>query len=71
VIKAWSASLHGSPPVMSEHVHHQIELVSDAWGRPRIRLHGEVAQHLAGHLFEVSLSHDGDYATAYVVLSRT
>jgi len=70
VIKAWSASLHGSAPVMSEHVHHLIELVSDAWGRPRVRLHGAVAQHLDGHALEVSVSHDGDYAVAYVVLSR-
>lgn len=69
VIKAWSASLHGTAPVMSEHVHHLIELVIDAWGRPRIRLHGEVAQHLAGHAVEVSLSHDGDYAVAYVIVS--
>ena len=70
VIKAWSASLHGSAPVMSEHVHHLVELVADAWGRPRIRLHGEAAKHLAGHTLEVSLSHDGDYAVAYVILSR-
>jgi holo-[acyl-carrier protein] synthase len=70
VVKGWSASLFGTAPVMSEHVHHLIEVVSDAWGRPRIRLHGEVADHLAGHSLEVSLSHDGDYATAYVVLSR-
>jgi holo-[acyl-carrier protein] synthase len=71
VIKAWSASLFGDAPVMSEHVHHLIELVADAWGRPRIRLHGEVATHLSGHTLEVSLSHDGDYAIAYVVLVRT
>ncbi len=70
VIKAWSASLFGQAPVMDEHVHHLIELVSDAWGRPRVRLHGEVAQHLAGHSCEVSLSHDGDYAVAYVILTR-
>lgn len=70
VIKAWSTSVYGSPPVTSEHVHHLIELVSDAWGRPRIRLHGEVADRLAGHTIEVSLSHDGDYAVAYVILSR-
>lgn len=70
VIKAWSASLHGTPPVMDERVHHLIEVVKDAWGRPRIRLHGEVAKHLDGHTLEVSLSHDGDYAIAYVVLSR-
>jgi len=70
VVKAWSASLHGEPPVMDEQVHHLIEVVADAWGRPRIRLHGEVAKHLDGHALEVSLSHDGDYAIAYVVLSR-
>lgn len=68
VIKAWSASLFGEAPVMSEDIQHLIELVTDAWGRPRIRLHGEVAKRLDGHTFEVSLSHDGDYAIAYVVL---
>lgn len=70
VIKAWSSSLYGAPPVMDEQVHHLIEVVKDAWGRPRIRLHGEVAKHLAGCTLDVSLSHDGDYATAYVVLHR-
>jgi holo-[acyl-carrier protein] synthase len=70
VIKAWSASLYGEAPVMDEHVHHLIEVVADAWGRPRVRLHGEVAKRLDGHTLEVSLSHDGDYAIAYVVLSR-
>ena len=70
VIKAWSGSMYGQAPVMGEDVHALIELVADAWGRPRIRLHGEVAKHLAGHELEVSLSHDGDYAIAYVTLSR-
>lgn len=70
VIKAWSASIHGHPPVMDEHVHHLIEVILDAWNRPRIRLHGEVAEHLADHRIELSLSHDGDYATAFVVLSK-
>lgn len=70
VIKAWSASLHGQPPVMDEHVHHLIEVVLDAWHRPRIRLHGQVATWLADHELEVSLSHDADYAIAYVAVSR-
>ena len=70
VIKAWSASLFGEPPVMDERVHHLIEVVTDAWGRPRIKLHGEVAKWLADVDVQLSLSHDGDYATAYVVLSR-
>jgi holo-[acyl-carrier protein] synthase len=70
VIKAWSVSIYGEPPVMDEQVHHLIEVVTDAWGRPRIKLHGEVAKRLPDIDFQVSLSHDGDYAMAYVVMTR-
>jgi holo-[acyl-carrier protein] synthase len=70
VVKAWSASLYGTPPVMDDEALRLIEVASDAWGRPRIRLHGEVAKHLEGCTVEISLSHDGDYATAYAVLHR-
>ena len=70
VVKAWSAALHGSAPVMGDEALGLIEVVTDAWGRPRIRLHGEVAKHLDGCTVEISLSHDGDYATAYAVLHR-
>ncbi|MGX6511923.1 holo-ACP synthase AcpS [Rhodococcus sp. SJ-2] len=68
VIKAWSASLFGSPPVLPETIHQQIEVVSDAWGRPSIRLHREVAEHLGDRRIHVSLTHDGDMAGAFVVL---
>jgi holo-[acyl-carrier protein] synthase len=47
----------------------QIETVTDAWSRPRIALHGDVARELATFSLDVSLSHDGDHAIAYVVLS--
>lgn len=70
LVKAWSATLHGSPPVMGDEALGQIELVRDAWGRPRLRLHGEVAAHLSGTRSHVSISHDGDHAIAYVVLSE-
>ena len=70
VVKAWSAALFGSPPVMGEQVHRLIEVATDAWGRPGIRLHGEVAEHLAGHTLHLSLSHDADHATACVTLTR-
>lgn len=70
VIKAWSSSIYGEPPVMDEQIHHLIEVVTDAWGRPRIKVHGEVAKRLDDVEFQLSLSHDGDYATAYVVLTR-
>lgn len=72
VVKAWSAALHGRPPVLPEAVHRDIEVVQDAWGRPRVRLHGPVASAVRRDhpdaRFEVSLSHDGDAAIAYVVM---
>jgi holo-[acyl-carrier protein] synthase len=49
---------------------HDCEIVSEADGRPRLRLTGTVAaaseaQHIAH--WHLSLSHDGDLAVAYVV----
>jgi len=70
VIKAWSASMFGQPAVMGDEAFALIETITDAWGRPRIRLHGDVARHLSGCSVDVSLSHDGDHAIAYVVLSH-
>ncbi len=70
VVKAWSASLHGSPPVVDEtKALAAIEVVKDLWGRPRIALHAPVSAHLDAERLHVSLSHDGDYAIAYVVLT--
>lgn len=69
VVKAWSGSLFGSAPVMGDEALAQIETVTDAWGRPRVRLYGTVARHLAGCNVDLSLSHDADHAIAYVVLS--
>jgi holo-[acyl-carrier protein] synthase len=69
VIKAWSTSLFGCEPVMGDEALGQVETVTDVWGRPRVRLLGDVARHLDGVAVDVSLSHDGDHAIAYVVLS--
>lgn len=69
LVKAWSSWLHGQPPVMGDEALALIETLADAWGRPRIALHGEVARHLADCRVHLSLSHDGDHAIAYVVLS--
>ncbi|WP_375002656.1 holo-ACP synthase [Aeromicrobium sp. CTD01-1L150] len=69
LVKAWSASLFGSPPLMGDEALGQVEVVRDAWDRPRLRLHGDVAKHLSGVEAHVSLSHDADHAIAYVVLS--
>jgi holo-[acyl-carrier protein] synthase len=69
VVKAWSASIFGEEPILGDAALAQIETVTDAWGRPRIALHGYVARELADLSLDVSLSHDGDHAIAYVVLS--
>lgn len=75
VIKAWSAALYGSPPPISPDLlrWQEIETVCDAWGRPTIRLGGEVARQVAATVgddarWNVSLSHDGGSAVAFVVL---
>ena len=69
VVKAWSATMFGGPPPYGDEVLAQIEVASDAWGRPRLLLRGDVADALEDYRAELSLSHDGDYAIAYVVLS--
>ncbi|GAA4261192.1 holo-ACP synthase [Dietzia aurantiaca] len=75
VVKAWSAALYGSPPPIAPDLLRwtEIETVCDAWGRPAVRLSGEVARQVAATVGEearwnVSLSHDGDAAVAFVVL---
>lgn len=70
-VKAWSESIWGVAPVLNEEIHHSIEVVTDAWGRPRIALHGMVAEAIGDDVqVFVSLSHDGDYAIAMVTLQR-
>jgi holo-[acyl-carrier protein] synthase len=69
VVKAWSSAIHGFPPVLGDEALRDISVACDAWGRPRIVLAGAVARHLGGFRLDLALSHDGDYAIAYVVLS--
>ena len=74
VVKAWSSTLFGHPEVIDpESVDlSEIEVRTDAWGRPTIRLHGAIAKAMAGYGVLVSLSHDpaADVAIAFVVLQR-
>jgi holo-[acyl-carrier protein] synthase len=51
----------------------EIEVRSDAWGRPSIRLHGAIADSMTGYDVLVSLSHDPavDVAAAFVVLQHS
>ena len=88
-IKAWSqahvlcAKCRGtssSPVILAEDVDwREIEVVTDRWGRPSLRLSGTVARAVERSLGEevstpgcwpVSMSHDGDYAAAIVLHVR-
>jgi holo-[acyl-carrier protein] synthase len=68
VIKAWSGSRFALRPVLPEDIHRDIEVITDMWGRPKVRLTGKVAEHLAGLVIHVSLTHDGDTAAAVAIL---
>lgn len=70
-IKAWSAAHFGKPPaIVPEQVQWQeIEVTHDPFGRPKLRLLGDVAKHAGIDEAEVSISHDHEYATAVCVLA--
>ena len=64
MIKAWSGSRFAKRPVLPEGIHRDIEVVTDMWGRPRVRLTGAIAEHLKDVTIHVSLTHEGDTAAA-------
>ena len=73
-VKAWAGSRHGRPPQLQSVEMRDIEVVCDAWGRPALRLHGEVDEEFSRAVpdasVHLSISHDGDVAIAYVVIDR-
>jgi len=72
VIKAWSSTCFGHAEVIDPtYVDlREIEVRTDAWGRPAIRLHGAIADSMADYTVLLSLTHDeaADVAAAFVVL---
>jgi holo-[acyl-carrier protein] synthase len=68
VIKAWSGSRFSHRPVLREDIHRDIEVITDMWGRPKVRLTGEIAQHLKDVTIHVSLTHEADTAAAVAIL---
>lgn len=76
-IKAWSQALWGTaPPIAPDRVKwSEIEVVRDRWHRPSLRFTGEVAaavaQTCADARWHLSMSHDGDYASAVVIAETT
>jgi holo-[acyl-carrier protein] synthase len=75
VVKAWSSTCFGHPEVIDPASVdlREIEVRTDAWGRPSIRLHGAIARSMAEYDVLVSLSHDPavDVAAAFVVLQHS
>lgn len=67
-IKAWSGGFFGAPPRLDRVDLRHIEVITDAWGRPALRLDPAFAARVGPLRMHVSLSHDGDCAIAQVVL---
>ncbi|HJG43742.1 holo-ACP synthase AcpS [Corynebacterium phoceense] len=73
-IKAWSQALYGRPPVIApdDVDFAEIEVRADAWGRVGLEVRGAVQdavdESLGQWTASLSISHDGDYATATVLL---
>lgn len=67
-IKAWSQSMFDQPPVMTPEsvVWSDLEVRPDPWGRVQLVLHGKFPSDLQP---EISISHDGDYATAICIMN--
>ena len=68
VIKAWSVSRFARSPALPLIRHSDIEVVTDTWGRPAIRLAGEIGEHLRDATVHISLTHDGAIAAAVAIL---
>ncbi|BAC19199.1 putative holo-[acyl-carrier-protein] synthase [Corynebacterium efficiens YS-314] len=74
-IKAWSQAIYGQPPVIPEEDVQWalIEVRADRWGRVALdiapSLDTQVRESIGDYTTSLSISHDGDYATAVCVLS--
>ena len=70
-LKAWSGARFGQPPHLTSVSLREIEVVSDDWGRPSLRLHGAVEESIDAlgiARVHLSMSHDGPSAVAIVLL---
>ncbi len=70
VIKAWSGSRFAKRPMLPEGIHRDIEVVTDMWGRPKVRLAGAIGEHLKDVIIHLSMTHERDTAAAVVVLEE-
>ena len=73
-VKAFSGARPGHAPVLPAMDWREVEVVTDGWGRPLLRLHGDLAAAVAGALgpveLHVSLTHEPTMAAAVVVIEQ-
>ena len=69
-MKAWASLSIGKPLAYKNPSLKDIEVCNDPYGRPYLLLHGVFQQQLQNYTYRLSLSHDGDYAIAFVVLQE-
>ena len=75
----WAANGREDPLKSADIDWAEIEVVCDRWGRPSFRFHGRIASELdktqeelkASLSWLLSLSHDGNYAIAWVSVNQT
>lgn len=69
-VKAWASTRFGQPPEIprDDFDFAEVEVVQDTFGRPAIQLHGRVGE-VGPPVSSVSISHDGDFAVAVVMVS--
>lgn len=73
-LKAWDLRHWGAPPPLSRTAVdlREVEVRTDAWGRPQLVLHGHLAETLASSepplALSLTLSHDGPFASAVVLM---
>lgn len=63
-VKAWGSSCFGRPPALEAIDFRQLEVLVDAYSRPTLAVSSQLAAAGAPAVVSLSLSHDGDYATA-------
>ena len=48
---------------------HDVEILSEKGGAPKVRLHGEAAEQFADHILSLSVSHSDESAVAVALLN--
>src|SRR3979411_1389831 len=69
-ITAGAGSRFSKRPMLPEGIHRDIEVITDMWGRPKVRLTGAIAEHLKNVTIHLSWTHEADVAAAVAILEE-